>query len=72
MIRQIYYRGSLDFCNYSCTYCPFAKKKGSERRISRDRQEWFRFVEYIAASSFDGAVQVVRSEEHTSELQSQR
>lgn len=59
MIRQIYYRGSLDFCNYSCTYCPFAKKKGSGRRISRDRQEWFRFVEYIAASGFDGAVQVV-------------
>lgn len=59
MIRQIYYRGSLNFCNYSCPYCPFAKKKYSERQVCRDRQEWFRFVEYITNSGFDGAVQVV-------------
>lgn len=59
MIRQIYYRGSLDFCNYSCSYCPFSKKKRSERILERDRAEWFRFVREIKERDFRGAIQIV-------------
>ena len=24
--RHIYYRGKLNSCNYTCSYCPFGKK----------------------------------------------
>ncbi|MDO4792726.1 MAG: STM4011 family radical SAM protein [Filifactor alocis] len=27
MLETIYYRGFVNFCNYSCSYCPFSKKK---------------------------------------------
>ena len=59
MTRQIYYRGSLDFCNYSCPYCPFSKKKESVRQLEKDQKEWFRFVREMEKSGFCGAVQVV-------------
>lgn len=58
MIRQIYYRGSLDFCNYTCPYCPFSRKKGSVRKLEKDQAEWFRFVRYMGQCGFCGAVQV--------------
>lgn len=59
MVRQIYYRGSLDFCNYSCPYCPFSRKKASTRQLERDQEEWFRFIRKIEECGFSGAVQVV-------------
>lgn len=59
MRKQIYYRGSLNFCNYSCSYCPFSKKKYSEGNLQRDRSGWFRFVEEIMRQEFGGAIQVV-------------
>lgn len=59
VIRQIYYRGRLDFCNYSCSYCPFSKKKRSDRILEQDRAEWFRFVREIKGRDFCGAIQVV-------------
>lgn len=58
-IRQIYYRGSLNFCNYTCSYCPFSKKKQSERIWERDREEWFRFVEAMGRELFERSVLVV-------------
>lgn len=58
-VRQLFYRGSLDFCNYSCGYCPFSKKKGNRRVLERDRMEWLRFVRHMEKSGFCGAVQVV-------------
>lgn len=58
-IRQIYYRGSLRFCNYSCSYCPFSKNKGSNRQLAQDRAELFRFVDFIGQDTFHGAVQIV-------------
>lgn len=57
--NQIYYRGSLKFCNYSCSYCPFSKNKYSERQIEKDRKEFFRFVEKLEQDEFHGAVQIV-------------
>lgn len=47
MRRQWYYRGSLNFCNYSCSYCPFAKKLYSASCLARDKAEWERFVSFM-------------------------
>lgn len=47
MRKQWYYRGSLNFCNYSCSYCPFAKKRYSANCLARDKQEWERFVSFM-------------------------
>lgn len=58
-IRQIYYRGSLKFCNYSCSYCPFSKGKRSERQLSQDSEELSDFVDKLGESGFRGAVQIV-------------
>ena len=58
-VRQIYYRGSLKFCNYSCSYCPFSKGKRSERQLEQDEKELFRFVELLQEKEFRGAVQIV-------------
>lgn len=59
MVRQIYYRGSLRFCNYSCSYCPFSKEKESRRQMEEDKRALFRFVERIGEIKFLGAVQIV-------------
>lgn len=42
--RQWYYRGSLKSCNYSCSYCPFSKKRSSPKKLEEDRQQLFRFI----------------------------
>lgn len=60
MKRQWYYRGSLKSCNYSCSYCPFSKKKGSPGELEKDRASWSRFVEHVnGQEDFGGAIQVV-------------
>lgn len=60
MKRQWYYRGSLKSCNYSCSYCPFSKKRGSSREQQADKEALFRFVERInGQQEFGGAVQIV-------------
>ncbi len=57
MVRQIYYRGSLRFCNYSCGYCPFSKEK--ESKLEEDERGLFQFVEEIGQKKFAGAIQIV-------------
>lgn len=57
--RQWYYRGSLRSCNYSCSYCPFSKRKDRERDLQADREAWFRFVDNMCGKETVGAVQVV-------------
>ena len=47
-IRQIYYRGLLRSCNYTCSYCPFGRKSPSGP-TSRDEQAWRRFVAAMEA-----------------------
>lgn len=59
MGKQIFYRGILDFCNYSCPYCPFSKKKESRRKLEQDQRQLFRFAREIGRQGFDGAVQIV-------------
>lgn len=58
-MKHIYYRGSLAFCNYDCSYCPFSKNRESGRQKERDRQQLFRFVRKMAQEAFQGTVQIV-------------
>lgn len=44
---SILYRGTLSGCNYSCDYCPFAKKKDSRKVLEKDAHELNRFVDWI-------------------------
>ncbi len=44
---SILYRGSLSGCNYSCDYCPFAKKKDSRKLLEEDAQQLTRFVHWV-------------------------
>ena len=58
--RQWYYRGSLKSCNYTCSYCPFSKKKGVAAALEQDRKQFFRFVEWFEQTAIHtGAVQIV-------------
>lgn len=45
--RQWYYRGSIQGCNFSCSYCPFSKKKDSAAALEKDKGELSRFVRYM-------------------------
>ena len=42
--KMILYRGSLKSCNYHCSYCPFSKRRMTERELGKDREQWFSFV----------------------------
>lgn len=41
---ELLYRGSLKSCNYQCSYCPFSKRRMSERELKRDQEQWEQFV----------------------------
>lgn len=63
-IRQWYYRGSLDSCNYSCSYCPFSKKpQCSREELEQDEKSLVKFVDAVLkkteAEKKKCAVQVV-------------
>ncbi|MGL4668336.1 MAG: STM4011 family radical SAM protein [Saezia sp.] len=45
---HIFYRGSLKSCQYSCSYCPFAKKKDSKATLQKDKEELQRFAHWVA------------------------
>lgn len=49
MIRrtQYYYRGSLQSCNYSCSYCPFCKHGETQTEIRKDEVDLSRFVDTL-------------------------
>lgn len=42
----VLYRGSLTSCNYSCSYCPFAKRRDTRATLARDAAEVARFVDW--------------------------
>ncbi len=44
---KLCYRGSLKSCNYSCSYCPFSKKKTTVKELKQDQEALFRFVKSI-------------------------
>ena len=45
-IKRIYYRGKLNSCNYTCSYCPFGKKSHLTA-TTQDEQAWNRFITAI-------------------------
>lgn len=45
-VKRIYYRGKLNSCNYSCSYCPFGKKSHLVA-TTQDEQAWNRFITAI-------------------------
>ena len=45
-VRRIYYRGKLNSCNYTCSYCPFGKKSHPTSTM-QDKQAWSRFITAI-------------------------
>ncbi len=47
MTWRILYRGSLNSCNYSCQYCPFAKKDANRKSLEKDADELERFVNWV-------------------------
>lgn len=47
---RVLYRGSLTSCNYACNYCPFAKTKNTREELERDRQQLFRFADWVEAA----------------------
>lgn len=44
---SILYRGPLSSCNYSCTYCPFAKTKNTRAELADDAARLMRFVDWV-------------------------
>lgn len=44
---SILYRGPLSSCNYSCTYCPFAKTKNTRAELADDAARLERFVDWV-------------------------
>ncbi len=44
---SILYRGPLSGCNYSCDYCPFAKKKDSRAVLALDAEQLNQFVNWV-------------------------
>ncbi len=47
MIKTIYYRGHIDFCNYACSYCPFAKKIKSKAQIELEKKSLDGLYRYL-------------------------
>ncbi|MBR4083217.1 MAG: STM4011 family radical SAM protein [Lachnospiraceae bacterium] len=57
-LKQIFYRGLIKSCNYSCAYCPFSKHV-SKRELEADAVELVRFVHFVEQRTDVGAVQIV-------------
>ena len=51
MNLSVLYRGQLSSCNYSCSYCPFAKRTESKARLTEDRRGLAAFVNWIAVQT---------------------
>jgi MoaA/NifB/PqqE/SkfB family radical SAM enzyme len=51
MTYSVMYRGHLTSCNYSCSYCPFAKRFETPIQLQRDKTSLQRFVDWMAAQT---------------------
>lgn len=45
---SILYRGPLSSCNYSCSYCPFAKTINTRAELEEDARKLGRFVDWVS------------------------
>jgi MoaA/NifB/PqqE/SkfB family radical SAM enzyme len=48
MKYRVLYRGPLSSCNYSCSYCPFAKHAETYNQLAGDRTALDRFTQWLA------------------------
>ena len=48
---SILYRGPLSSCNYSCSYCPFAKHQETKAEHETDQKALERFVAWVKAQT---------------------
>ncbi len=54
--KQIFYRGLLKSCNYSCEYCPFSKHI-SLKELNGDKAALDRFIEFVESARLNiGAI----------------
>ena len=44
---SVLYRGPLSSCNYSCDYCPFAKRRETARELAADRAALEQFERWV-------------------------
>lgn len=47
MIKTIFYRGWIDFCNFHCSYCPFSKNAYDEKVVQKEMEELKKFYDYL-------------------------
>lgn len=57
--RMILYRGSLKSCNYHCSYCPFSRRRMTERELERDRKQWLSFVQEVVRKAGGTGIRAV-------------
>ncbi|TYQ17755.1 UNVERIFIED_CONTAM: hydroxymethylpyrimidine pyrophosphatase-like HAD family hydrolase [Acetivibrio alkalicellulosi] len=57
-VKNIYFRSFLSSCNYSCSYCRFAKKKMNEVEILKDEKCVQRFCDFIDSTNFKNRVSI--------------
>lgn len=44
---MIVYRGSLKSCNYHCSYCPFSKRRSTQKELEKDKEQWLFFLRHF-------------------------
>jgi len=57
-VKNIYYRGLLSSCNYSCSYCCFARKKPGKTELIKDEESLKKFCDFIDNTEFKNKVSI--------------
>ena len=58
MTKNIFFRGEIDFCNYFCSYCPFAKKTLSKEKIQKESENLEKLYLYVKNMQEDANVMI--------------
>ena len=58
MTKDIFFRGNIDFCNYSCSYCPFAKKAQSIDKIQKEEENLKKLFFYVKNMDEDANIMI--------------
>jgi hydroxymethylpyrimidine pyrophosphatase-like HAD family hydrolase/MoaA/NifB/PqqE/SkfB family radical SAM enzyme len=57
-VKNICFRGFLSSCNYSCSYCSFAKSRLCETELMKDKECLNRFCNFIDSTEFRNEISV--------------
>lgn len=57
-VKNICFRGSLSSCNYSCSYCSFAKSRFCETELVKDKESLNRFCDFIDSTDFKNDISI--------------